>query len=400
KAIYYSKKALELEIKAGQKPGEIYSYINLGTMYRAIGNEDSSLYYHNEAIAVGKAANIDSYKITYVNMANIYLDRKQLDTAEYYYRIFLEYAHSQGAEHQNRLAYAYSGMANLYLLRGELEMGKAYADSALELTIIMEFKDLRREVYGHYVVYYEKKGDYQKALEYFGRMSSLKDSLGSAELKTQIETLEARFQHEQHRSQISQLEADNEIKELTLAKAHAQRRLFLILSIMTFLTLAVVVAFWIVARKTSHKLAAKNALIENLIRESHHRIKNNLQVVSSLLHMQGLTLKSKEAQKAIDDAHSRVKAIALLHQRLQGSSDFELIRLNLFLKELCDSILKSMSQNPGGIDLHLEIDEIRTPTDKAISIGLLANEFFTNSLKYASQPGEKLKIHIQVKEDD
>ncbi len=114
--------------------------------------------------------------------------------------------------------------------------------------------------------------------------------------------------------------------------------------------------------------------------------------------MQGLTLKSKEAQKAIDDAHSRVKAIALLHQRLQGSSDFELIRLNLFLKELCESILNSMSHDRKEVQLELEIENIKIPTDKAISIGLLTNEFFTNSLKYATIPGQKLKINIRIKQ--
>ncbi len=396
KAIFYSKKALELEITSGQKLGEIYSYVNLATMFRSAQNEDSSLYYHQKAIEVGKQAELDEYKITYVNIGNIYLDKGELKNAENHYRLFLDYARKQGTEHQNRLAYAYSGMSNLHLLRNELEKGKTYADSALELTLIMQFRELRREIYEHYIHYYKKKGDYRKALEFYDKMVSLKDSLGNTDLKKQIQTLEARFQNEQNRSQIKELEADNQIKELTLAKAHTQRKLFLIIAILALLTLGVVIAFWITARRTSRKLAAKNILIENLIRESHHRIKNNLQVVSSLLHMQGLTLKSKEAQKAIDDAHSRVKAIALLHQRLQGSSDFELIRLNLFLKELCESILNSMSHNRKEVELELEIEDIKTPTDKAISIGLLTNEFFTNSLKYATMPGQKLKINIRI----
>ncbi len=398
KAIYYSRKALELEIKGGQKTGEIFSYVNLATMFRSAGMLDSSLYYHKKAIATGQSANNEEYKTTYVNLGNIYLDRMQLDSAEYYYVKFMEFARKQGSRQKNRLAYAFSGLANLHLLRNELEAGKAYADSALRLTLEMQFMDLRREIYGHYVNYYEKSGQPAQALAYFKRQTALQDSLGNADLKKQIETLEARFQNEQNRNEISALEAENEIKELRLAKASTQQKLLAVIALLALLTLAVVIAFWITARKTSKKLAAKNSLIENLIRESHHRIKNNLQVVSSLLNMQGLTLQSEEARKAIYDAHSRVKAIALLHQRLQGSSDFEMIRLNLFLKELCDSILKGMSQNPGEIDLELEIDEIKTPTDKAISIGLLTNEFFTNSLKYATRPEKKLRIKIQIRE--
>ncbi|HAD96526.1 MAG TPA: hypothetical protein DCG19_03915 [Cryomorphaceae bacterium] len=400
KAVFYTKKALKFEIISGQKDGEIISYINLAAMYRSLGMEDSSLYYHDRAIVSGKAAGLDSYKVTYVNVGNIYMDRGELDTAEYYYRLFLDYARKQGYDQRNFLAYAYSGMAELHLMRGELEKGKAYADSSMELTIQMKFRDLRKEIYNHYSDYYEKKGNYKQALVYMRKMTNLKDSLGNAEIKKQIETLEARFQNEQNRNHIKELQTENEIKELTLAKAHTQRKLFLVIAILALLTLAIVIAFWITARKTSRQLKAKNTLIENLIRESHHRIKNNLQVVSSLLHMQGLTLKSKEAQKAIDDAHSRVKAIALLHQRLQGSSDFELIRLNLFLKELCENVLKSMSDKPENIELSLEVGDIRTPTDKAISIGLLTNEFFTNSLKYAWRQEEKLRVRICISEGD
>src|SRR5690606_6248108 len=101
--------------------------------------------------------------------------------------------------------------------------------------------------------------------------------------------------------------------------------------------------FLIDSRRKSKLLSHKNKLIqdayneiENLIRESHHLIKNNLQVVSSLLKLQSKSVKSAEARASLLEAFNRVKAIAVLHQKLQGSNTFKTVKMDDFIRQLVD----------------------------------------------------------------
>lgn len=400
KAIHYAKKALQYDIENQKYQGQVYAYMNIGTMYGNANDIDSSLYYHRKAISVGKKHGEMDYIIDYVNLADIELDRKNYDSARYYLEEYIRYSRkSPSSRKLNRLAHGLVGQTRLYIETKEAAKAKISADSAAIIIEQLQSPKLRVKLLENYSNYYALIKDYKEALRYYQKKENLGDSITRLELREKIEIVDARYQKEKQENEIFHLKAKSEIGALEMAKSESQRLLFLIIAVLALVTLVILTYLFLNTRKNSARLKAKNETIENLIRESHHRIKNNLQVVSSLLNMQSNTVKSEEAKIAIGEAHHRVKTIALLHQRLQGSQDFETIQLDEFLDNLSTSVISGMVGKEAEVEKSYSLEKSKVSTDKAIAIGLLVNELLTNSIKYASIKGQKLCLTMHLKQE-
>ena len=131
---------------------------------------------------------------------------------------------------------------------------------------------------------------------------------------------------------------------------------------------------------------------EILLKEVHHRVKNNLQIISSLLNLQAETLNDPRDRALFMESETRVRSMALIHERLYKSEDFARVEFKEYIESLVVSLFHSFGH--GGVTYHVEVDEIRLPIDIAIPCGLIVNELITNALKHAF-PGERLG-HITV----
>ncbi len=141
---------------------------------------------------------------------------------------------------------------------------------------------------------------------------------------------------------------------------------------------------------------------EVLLKEIHHRVKNNLQTISSMLELQSMELKDEDARKAIIESQSRVRSIALVHQKLYQTEGLEKVELSGFVKDLTTE-LKSLYQTQSEkVAVHLNIPKTYILIDKAIPLGLIITELFTNSLKYAFEKAETgtIEISLQVAESE
>ena len=122
---------------------------------------------------------------------------------------------------------------------------------------------------------------------------------------------------------------------------------------------------------------------ETLIQEVHHRVKNNMQVMSSLINMQMRTLEGKSGRPALQECQFRIQTMALVHEQLYQSADYSNVRLSDYFKSLADSIFSGSNTASTGITLELELQEVSLPVDRAIPCGLILNELMTNALKHA-----------------
>lgn len=127
-----------------------------------------------------------------------------------------------------------------------------------------------------------------------------------------------------------------------------------------------------------------------LLKEVHHRVKNNLQMISSLLHLQQLESKG-ESEKILRESQSRIKSIGLVHEILYETKNFSNISADRYLKELSTRVLGTYDDKE--ISLKFDIDEIPLNIGTAIPCGLIVNELMTNSIKHAF-PKNKGKISI------
>ncbi|MBX2904098.1 MAG: hypothetical protein KF872_11150 [Chitinophagales bacterium] len=133
---------------------------------------------------------------------------------------------------------------------------------------------------------------------------------------------------------------------------------------------------------------------EVLLKEIHHRVKNNLQTISSMLMLQSTGLKDEAAKRAITESQSRVRSIALVHQKLYQTDGLEKVELNGFVNDLAKQIQSLYRSTDKKITVHINIPETYIPIDKAIPLGLILNELFTNSLKYAFENSKQGHVEI------
>jgi len=138
---------------------------------------------------------------------------------------------------------------------------------------------------------------------------------------------------------------------------------------------------------------------EVLLKEIHHRVKNNLQVISSLLYLQSKNIKDKETLEMFQDGQNRVRSMALVHERLYGSQDLARIDLAEYVRNLTSYLFRSYGVNTNAIELKISADDVFLDIDTAIPCGLIINELVSNCLKHAFPDGREGEIRIEFDSD-
>lgn len=137
---------------------------------------------------------------------------------------------------------------------------------------------------------------------------------------------------------------------------------------------------------------------EILLRELHHRTKNNMQVISALISLQSAKIKEDRTLKTFREIDNRIKSMALVHQRLYQSDSFQKLNLSPYIQDLARSLMASYNVRPDRVTMRLDIDNIEVSIDVAISCGLIINEAVSNSLEHAFGNGSSGEIIIALKE--
>lgn len=155
------------------------------------------------------------------------------------------------------------------------------------------------------------------------------------------------------------------------------------------------------AQLADANLSLKTSLKEKemLLREVHHRVKNNLQVVSSLLSIQSNRIKDRQALTLFKESQNRVKTIAAIHQKLVRSSDLAHIDIADYIDNLVQSLLRSYGFDDTSVDLHVDVEDLRLGIDTAIPCALIVNELVTNSLKHAFSDGRRGQLGVELRGD-
>ncbi len=138
---------------------------------------------------------------------------------------------------------------------------------------------------------------------------------------------------------------------------------------------------------------------ELLIKEIHHRVKNNLQIIASLLNLQANRIRLPEARAEFASARDRVRALATLHRYLYSEGDLQTLNMRSFLQELCAQLSQAIGEKQGGrITLHIEAPEIAMATDQAVPLALVVTEAISNAFKYAFPGGRPGHVRVSLSE--
>lgn len=207
-------------------------------------------------------------------------------------------------------------------------------------------------------------------------------------IEKQKQTQKLILEIRKHEMILAKKEADYHKKDaaevkVQLEKELLQRRLFFVSFFALVIILLVMYIGYQKNKKTNQMLNAALAQKDVLLKEVHHRVKNSLQLVSSLLNLQSIDLKDSDAFSAIKDGQSRVKTIALIHQKLYQTEDISGIELKDYITQLVDLLRTTYVMPDKHIVTQLDIVPLTMDIEKAVPLGLIINEAVSNAFKYA-----------------
>lgn len=423
-ALYYILKS----IKVGESKGDTSQFANgeLALVYQDLGETEKSIYYYKRAIALReKYRDMPQEQIFrtagFVVQGLIKLKRPNEGLK---YIEYLEKRHPHdskliAAVIQQIKAYCYEALNEFKLAeKNYLAMMNNYneAGAALEMIDLAKY-DIAR-FYVHQKKYKQAagflrggltkinaprsrdfellffqvdsaKGDYRSALSHFRQYKTLSDSIFNEAKSRQIEELQIQYQTNQKEKDIKLLTKSNQIKDNIARQANTSRNLALGGILLVILFTGLLYYNYRLKQRANIEIKEKNEALnqlvkdkEWLVKEIHHRVKNNLQIIIGLLQRQSSYIENEEALAVIQNSEHRMQSIALIHQKLYQSDDMALIDMADYIDGFV-SYLKEYLDPQNRLVFLREVDPIQLDVAQAVPVGLILNEAITNAIKYA-----------------
>ncbi len=281
-----------------------------------------------------------------------------------------------------------ASLAKAHLLKRDFTLAHQYATAGLAHAYEQSNIAYINDLYAILSDVYEASNQYDKALANYKLFFAFHDSLYNADAQIMLK-------EEVVRRDVVGIQAQKKLAEANVQLLAKSNRMYLIVGIVLFVILMVSVYLYLKLRNAKVKIEEKNREREILLKEIHHRVKNNLQIISSILSMQSRKLGESSAKSAVDEGRSRIKSMSLIHEKLYSSDQLTLVHMKEYISELSSFLFKTYKP-PGEIVQLIEAEDITLDIDTAIPIGLILNELISNALKYAFDERQKGKLSISL----
>ena len=395
------RKAEESAMEINDQIGLLTIRVNMGSVYYYMNSFDTAAFYYKlvaqEAESLGK---YDLQVAAYSNLSSVYFYTERLDESILYGEKALEIAKQK--EDVGMQISVLNNLAGSYATINNYKKANELMDESIRLCDITNSLRSKLNVTKTKADILYQSGQGKEAYEWLLRHLDIKDSISTEESKAKAAELQAEHNEFKNEQEILALEKDQIIsaKELELSKASEQKFIYLVVAIGAVL-LMIVIAVIINFRKNK-LLQSKNQLIEEnlkekemLLMEVHHRVKNNLQMIYSILNMQTKDA-SEEAAALLHENKDRIRSISIIHEKLYMNEDITHANLNDLFREISENASKT-SQHGTDTKIDVQCDPLKLDMDTLISLGILVNELVTNSLKYAFKSNAQNKISISLK---
>ncbi len=302
-------------------------------------------------------------------------------------------------------------LSNCYLKTNDIGKAKLYLDSGIQIfngktnsdIYLIQLKSLSN--------YYNFQKAYDSAYFYSMAYVNFKDSIDKKKQNNQSVLLLAQLELSNRRSELIKsghlLEEKNKIIKLQ------KLQLFTLVSVMVFATAFIIALYRNYRQKnknekfiekqnyqlkiSSESIKKQNDKNEILLKELHHRVKNNLQVMYSLLNLQKRRNKDADTKSSLLSIQNRIQTMALVHQNLYTTGNFEMVEVVSYIKTLITHLISIYQTESKEIEIIYDIEtDLQLPIENVVSMGLILNEAVSNALKYAFTKIKQGKLHVVI----
>ncbi len=389
-SLKYGRKAIEVLEKGGDYYGISLVLINFIRIYNQLGEYGKAVEVADSCIAMVEEKLPDEPFIkarAFSFRGDAYLSMKAYERAldDYIYTWqFVEnlVGPEQAATYRTEIGKTLKYLGRYREAIPHLESGiKAYEERNI---------DLIWEPYELIAICYEQIGNNEKALAHTKKYINAYNKM----LEGKIENLEseALIKYETGKK-------DQALAEQALQIKQQARIQLLSWSIAALLAILFLGLFYFFRRnkKTTAALQTKNEENELLLKEIHHRVKNNLEMVSSLLKLQSVKTKDEEAKGVMEASQNRVQSMGIIHQKLYQGENLASVEMKDYFQNLSDNLLDAFDAHEK-VKIKYDMEPVELDVDTAVPIGLIVNELLTNALKYAFPENKKGEIELSLKE--
>lgn len=429
KAADYALESLELGKKLGDMKAVAMAYSDLSNLFWKQSKFDTGLEYGLKSIQVFEEIGMTDldYDFTLYVVGNNYLSLKDYQNAQKYYEHAMVIGERYGF--YNNLSDVYISLVDLYAFLGEFDKADEAGLNAIKYAELLEnnFMVMRswlsigklRNLRGEYSAaiesllkcihiatdnfgdeYYLSQAydalgqayagnhEYQKAYRAFAEYDTLKNRIFTAEADQRTSLLRTRFD-------VADKEGTISLQENLIQKQKARQTQIIVFTVLLFLLLLLAYKAISNNRKKNRLLQKQNQEKEFLFKEIHHRVKNNLEIVSSLLSLQSAQIQDTDVLNAMAESQHRVQSMGMIHQKLYMGKNLAAVEMKDYFKNLADYIVDAYGMEKR-ISVEVAMDACELDVDMAIPIGLIVNELLTNALKYAFPDQRIGKVHISL----
>lgn len=456
-AINHYNRALKVKTGLDDQPGMAFCHARLANLYFADKNYEEALAHNRESLRLTAAGGPEETDAAILEAIILTFMERPEDAWSSLQRAQTLVARQNGSSDQIKL---YSATANFYLARQDQTQYNLYLDSAKMLIQGSQNPELAIAGLEQMALLHQKNGDYPSAYTAMRLLNRYKDIFRtenieriSAEindaaatalrekeieylnLNNQLKAAQLRQSQMAHQallrenmyqdSALSQqtlllnavktesklrqgqleqelmlnaaLQRENTLKQQNLVQERRLQRL-LWMGLALFALLGGVIFYQYRKQQRNNTIIRRqSAELIVLNKEVHHRVKNNLQVISSMLDLQSQSLPDKQARTVIRGAILRVQAMAFIHQNLYHDDASNLVDMPDYIAMLSDHLFNTYNIRPESIRLYLQIEPLRLHTDTAVPLGMILNELISNALKYAFKGRQNGSIRVTLK---
>ncbi|RAR48899.1 sensor histidine kinase [Flavobacterium lacus] len=369
------KKALDLFKSTNNEVRIAAAYNNLGAIYRIQKKYNQAIETYNQSYKLkDRAKDTLGMSIALNNLGIVYQYMQQFEKAEQLMLKSLDFQNR--SKNNNGLISSYVSLANLKIKQKKYEAARAYLDQAIVLGKSIDMPHEKLDIYQLYTHLDSIKGDYKSAFEHLKMYHEATDMVIQSDRKKETDKLETIYKTKEKEKEI---EVNKRIIE-------SRTNAIWIISIITSLLLVLAFRLFWLRYKLNQSNKKLNVLLvqkEDLVKEIHHRVKNNLQVISSLLNMHVRKVQDPDSKKIFDDGISRIQAMSIIHQNIYSNTNLVELNPKEYIEKLIQQLYITYQIPEKKIKINSAIEDINLDIEKLMSLGLILNELLSNAFKYA-----------------